>query len=117
MNQLRYSRNVNGFNYFALMLLDILSGIEELKVCTHYELDGHIIDYVPASLKETYRCKPVYVTLPGWKEDISKIRKFEDLPLNAQNYIKFIEKEIDAKACLISVGPDHNETIIREDIF
>ena len=117
LNQLRYSRNVNGFNYFALMLLDILSGIDEIKVCTHYELDGKIIDYVPASLKETYRSKPVYVTLPGWKEDISSVRKFEDLPINAQNYVKFIEKEIDAHACLISVGPDHNETIIKEDIF
>ena len=93
LNQLRYSRNVNGFSYFA------------------------IIDYVPASLKETYRCKPVYVTLPGWKEDISKVRDYKDLPENAKKYIEFIEKEIDAKACLISVGPDHNETIIREDIF
>ena len=117
LNQLRYSRNVNGFSYFALMLLDILSGIDELKVCTRYELDGKIIDYVPASLKETYRCKPVYVTLPGWKEDISKVRNYKDLPENAKKYIEFIEKEIDAKACLISVGPDHNETIIREDIF
>ena len=117
LNQLRYSRNVNGFSYFALMLLDILSGIDELKVCTRYELDGKIIDYVPASLKETYRCKPVYVTLPGWKEDISKVRDYKDLPENAKKYIEFIEKEIDAKACLISVGPDHNETIIREDIF
>lgn len=117
LNQLRYSRNVNGFDYFALMLLDILSGLKEIKVCTHYELDGKIIDYVPASLKETYRCKPVYVTLPGWDEDLSHVRKFEDLPINAQNYVKFIEKEIDAKACLISVGPDQKETIIKEDIF
>ena len=117
LNQLRYSRNVNGFDYFALMLLDILSGLKEIKVCTHYELDGKSIDYVPASLKETYRCKPVYVTLPGWDEDLSHVRKFEDLPINAQNYVKFIEKEIDAKACLISVGPDQKETIIKEDIF
>lgn len=117
LNQLRYSRNVNGFDYFALMLLDILSGLKEIKVCTHYELDGKSIDYVPASLKETYRCKPVYVTLPGWDEDLSHVRKFEDLPINAQNYVKFIEKEIEAKACLISVGPDQKETIIKEDIF
>lgn len=117
LNQLRYSHNVNGFNYFALMLLDILSGFDELKVCTKYELDGKEIDYVPASLSETYRCKPIYVTLPGWKEDISKVRKFEDLPVNAQNYVKLIEKEIGAKAVLISVGPDHDDTIIREEIF
>ena len=117
LNQLRFSKNVNGFNYFALMLLDILSGIDELKVCTHYELNGQIIDYVPASLKETYKCKPIYETLPGWKEDISKIRKFSDLPLNCQNYVKFIEKELDAKAVLISVGPDTSDTIIVEDIF
>lgn len=117
LNQLRFSRNVNGFKYFALMLLDILSGLDEIKVCTKYELDGEVIDYIPASLKETYRCKPIYVTLPGWKEDITNVRSFKDLPENAKNYVQFIEKEIGATACLISVGPDHDATIIKEDIF
>ena len=117
LNQLRFSRNVNGFKYFALMLLDILSGLDEIKVCTKYELDGEVIDYIPASLKETYRCKPIYVTLPGWKEDITNVRSFKDLPENAKNYVQFIEKEIGATACLISVGSDHDATIIKEDIF
>lgn len=115
--QLKYSRNVNGFKYGALMLLDVLGNIGEIKVCTHYKLDGKVIDYLPASLKELNRATPVYETFPGWNEDISKAKTFEDLPINAQNYIKFIENYLKIKFVVISVGADQKETIIVEDIF
>ena len=82
--QLRFSQNVNGFKHGALMLFDILSGLGDIKVCTAYELDGKIIDYVPASLKETYRCKPIYKTFKGWNEDISKCKTYDELPQEAQ---------------------------------
>lgn len=115
--QLKYSRNVNGFEYGALMLFDILSNLGDINVCVAYELDGKVIDYVPASLKETYRCKPIYKTFKGWIEDISKAKTYEELPEAAKNYIEFIEDFLKIKIVIISVGPDQKDTIIREEIF
>ena len=115
--QLKYSRNVNGFKYGALMLFDILSNLGDINVCVAYELDGKVIDYVPASLKETYRCKPIYKTFKGWIEDISKAKTYEELPEAAKNYIEFIEDFLKIKIVIISVGPDQKDTIIREEIF
>ena len=115
--QLKYSCNVNGTKYGALMLLDILGNIGDIEVCTQYELDGKVIDYFPASLNELVRVKPVYKTFKGWNEDISKIKTYEELPLNARNYIEFIEKYLGIKIVVISVGPDQKETIIREEVF
>lgn len=115
--QLKYSRNVNGFKYGALMLFDILSNLGDINVCVAYELDGKVIDYVPASLKETYRCKPIYKTFKGWIEDISKAKTYEELPEAAKKYIEFIEDFLKIKIVIISVGPDQKDTIIREEIF
>lgn len=115
--QLKYSRNVNGFKYGALMLFDILSNLGDINVCVAYELDGKVIDYVPASLKETYRCKPIYKTFKGRTEDISKAKTYEELPEAAKNYIEFIEDFLKIKIVIISVGPDQKDTIIREEIF
>lgn len=115
--QLKYSRNVNGFKYGALMLFDILSNLGDINVCVAYELDGKVIDYVPASLKETYRCKPIYKTFKGWIEDISKAKTYEELPEAAKNYIEFIEDFLKIKIVIISVGPDQKDTIIIEEIF
>ena len=115
--QLKYSRNVNGFKYAALMLLDVLGNMGDIKVCTHYKLNGKVIDYLPASLKDLYKATPVYETFPGWTEDISKATKFEELPKNAQNFVKFIENYLKIKFVIISVGPDQKETIQVEDIF
>ena len=72
--------------------LDVLGGLESLNICTAYEHKGTIIHHFPANLKVLEACKPIYEPLPGWSEDISGIRKFEDLPSNAQNYLKRIEK-------------------------
>lgn len=115
--QLKYSRNVNGFKYASLMLFDILGNLGDIKVCTKYELDGKEIDYLPASIKELNRCKPIYKTFKGWKDDISKVRKFEDLPVEAKEYVKFIEDYLDIKFVIISVGPDQQDTIVVEEIF
>ncbi len=115
--QLKYSKNVNGFNYISLMLLDILGDLKEIKVCTDYELDGKIIDYYPADLEELKRCKPVYKTFNSWDEDISKCKSFDELPNAAKEYVLYIEKYLKVKAILVSVGPARDETIIREEIF
>jgi adenylosuccinate synthase len=114
---LNYARRVSGINYIALMLLDVLTGLDEIKICYKYEMDGSIIDFVPSSIKELEKVKPVYLTLPGWTEDISKIKSFEDLPDNAKTYIKKIEELTKTEVALISVGPDRLDTIKVKDIF
>ncbi len=116
--QLKYSQSVNGFKYGALMLLDVLSSLDEIKVCTNYELDGKVIDYLPVSLKEQYRAKPIYKSFKSFKGvDISKMKTYEELPLEAKEYIKFIEGYLKIKIVIISVGPAKEETIIKEEIF
>lgn len=109
---LGYSNRINGFTSIALTKLDVLTGLDPIKICIAYELDGKAIDHFPASLKELERCRPVYGEMPGWKEDISKIREYNDLPDNARRYIERIEHEI-AKAEMISVGPGREQTIFR----
>ncbi len=114
---LKNTKRLTGVTSWSLMLFDVLTGIDELKVCTKYELDGNYIDYEPATLSVFERCKPVYTTLEGWTEDISSCRSFEELPENAKKYIEFIEKETGASVDMISVGPDRNQTIVRRKVF
>lgn len=98
---------------FALTKLDVLGGLDEIKVCVGYKLDGKELSVPPSSANDFARVEPVYESLPGWKEDISSCLKFEDLPLNAQNYVKRLEELIGVKAGFVSVGPDRNQTIRR----
>ena len=114
---LNYARRVSGINYLSLMLFDVLSGIKELKICYAYELDGKRINRVPASLNELNRCKPVYLTIPGWDEDISNVKSFDELPLNAKNYIRKIEELTKTEVVLFSVGPDREQTILLKEFF
>ncbi len=90
----------------------MLCGQKTLEVCTAYEYRGKIMQEFPADLKVLGDCKPVYTTLPGWTEDISGVRKFSDLPQNAQDYLKFIEKESGVPIDIISVGPGREATIV-----
>lgn len=114
---LNYARRVSGINHLALMLLDVLTGIPELKICYAYELDGKIIHTIPANLSEYQRVKPLYLSLPGWKKDISLARCFEDLPKKAQEYVRKIEEITGIKVSLISVGPDRTQTIEVEELL
>lgn len=114
---LNYARRVSGINHLALMLFDVLSGIETLKICYAYELDGKIIETVPATTYDYSRVRPLYIELPGWKEDISTVTSFDELPLNAKRYIEKIEELTKTKVSLFSVGPDRNQTILLEEFF
>ena len=114
---LRYSTNINGFTSISLMLLDILSGIEKIKICTAYELDGKKIYTIPASLKDYVRCIPVYEEFDGWTEDISHVTSFDELPENAKKYIEGIERITKVPVKIFSVGPDKTQTIVREEIY
>jgi len=114
---LNYSKMINGLTGIAIMLLDVLSGLKSLKICTAYDLDGKIIKTVPASLSDYNKCKPIYEELPGWDEDITEVKKFSELPLAAQNYLKRIEELTGLDIVIFSVGPDEKQTVIRRDVF
>ncbi|MCH5238986.1 MAG: adenylosuccinate synthase [Muribaculaceae bacterium] len=111
----RYTSRLAGISNWALMLFDVLSGLDTVKICTHYELDGQIIDTPPSTISKLSRCKPVYIELPGWKEDISKISSYDELPVNAKNYIKKIEEITEVPVGVVSVGPDRTQTIILSE--
>lgn len=112
-----YAARVNGMTGIALMLLDVLTGFEEVKICTAYEVDGRIQKHFPASLELLDRCVPVYTTLKGWQEDISEAKSFEELPQAAQEYVRFIETYLGIPAQLISVGPRRDQTLVRGTFF
>ena len=109
---MRHARRVSGLSCLSLNLLDVLTGLKTIKICKAYKLDGKEIDYYPASLKDLERCEPVYDELPGWDEDITGVKKFEDLPANAQNYLKRVSELSQVPLATVSVGADRIQTII-----
>ena len=111
------SRRMSSLTGISLMLLDVLSGIETLKLCTAYMLDDQKIYALPSTVEELERCKPVYEEMPGWKEDISNVSSFEELPMNCQNYIRRIEELVHCPITIFSVGPDRKQTIILKEVF
>jgi adenylosuccinate synthase len=103
---------LNGLTGLAITKLDVLDGLESVKICTGYEYQGEIIKDFPASLDVLADCKPVYETLPGWAENISNIRKLEDFPSNARSYLDRIAELTETDLQIVSVGPDRDQTIV-----
>lgn len=114
---MQHARRVSGMTCLSLNLLDILSGLKKIKICKAYELDGKQINYYPASLKELERCKPIYEELDGWDEDLSGLTEYDQLPANAQKYLKKIEELTGLPVITISVGPSREQTIILKDAW
>ena len=114
---LNYARRVSGINYLSLMLFDVLSGIKKLKICYAYELDGKVINTMPATIDELERVKPLYVEMDGWDEDITHVTSFDELPLNAQKYLRKIEELTKCEVVIFSVGPDRKQTIRLKEFF
>jgi len=114
---LRHTKRVSGITGISVMLLDVLSGIETLHICVAYKLHGEIIDYIPASVKEFEQCEPVYIELPGWKEDITKVTSFSDLPVNAQAYLNKVSELTGVPIAIFSVGPDRTQTIVLKELL
>lgn len=108
---LKHGKRISGITDLAITLLDVLTGFEKLKICTSYILDGKEIDYIPSTIEEFNKCKPVYIELNGWYEDISNVKSFDNLPKNAKNYIHKIEEITGINVSIISVGPDREQTI------
>lgn len=108
---LRHSVRVNGLTAFALNKLDPLTGLDELKICTAYKINGKTVKDFPADIRELENCEPVYITMDGWKEDITHAKKVGDLPKAALNYIKEIEKQIGCKIAYVGIGPGREQYI------
>ena len=113
----RYATRVNGLTDFFLTKLDVLTGWEKIPVCVAYEVDGKRVEEVPASQSDFHHAKPIYEYLDGWKEDISKCKKFEELPTNAQKYVKYLEKISGTSMSAIGVGPGRDQTIVVKDFI
>ena len=107
----RYTARLSGANYLSLMMLDVLSYFDELKVCIAYELDGERTDRLPSQADALRRCKPIYETLPGWSKDVSGVRCLDQFPANARRYIDRISELISVPVGVLSVGPDREQTI------
>lgn len=102
----RHAVRTQGVDATALMKLDVLSGLDRLRVCTAYEIDGRRIEVPPASAAHWRRCRPVYESLPGWREDLSEVRRFDDLPKEARGYVRFLEAQMGVPIETISVGAE-----------
>lgn len=111
---LKHSIQVAGFTQIALTLLDVLSGHKEIKLCTKYLYEGKEIDYIPSTITEYSKCQPIYETLPGWDEDITNCKSFNELPTNCKKYIEYISNTLNVKIKYISVGADREQTIEAE---
>ena len=113
----RYAARVNGFTDYVLTKLDVLDGLDEIPVCVAYDVDGERFDEMPDNQSDFHHAKPIFETFPGWKEDISGVRKFEDLPENAQNYVLALEKMSGCRMSVIGVGPDREQSIVRYELL
>jgi adenylosuccinate synthase len=114
---LRNAARLNGLTGLAITKLDVLDGLDSIKICTAYEYRGEILDEFPASLKVLGNCQPVYESLPGWPENITGIRQYEDLPANVKSYLNRIEELTETPVSIISVGPDRDQTIVLRNPF
>jgi len=113
----RQTVKTSGISGIALTKLDVLDGLDELKICVGYKLDGVEIDYLPASQSAQARVEPVYITLEGWKESTVGARKWADLPAQAIKYVRQVEELIGAPVALLSTSPERDDTILVTDPF
>jgi adenylosuccinate synthase len=110
----RYTSRLSGVDVLSVMLLDVLSELPEIKICTAYELDGQRITDFPSHVDDLRRVVPVYETLPGWQQEITDVRRIADLPLNARKYLDRISELLRRPIEVVSVGPDRRQTMFAE---
>ncbi len=111
----RYAAEINGFTSVALTKLDVLDALDKIKVCTGYELNGHVVDSLPPVSQDLRRTEPIYATLPGWKTSTVGTTEINSLPANARRYIEFLSEQIGVKIGLVSTGPERSQTIVIKD--
>ena len=113
----RQTIKISGIDGIALTKLDVLDELDEIKMCVAYEINGKKVDYLPAAVEDQLKVKPIYKSFQGWKSETKGIKKFNDLPKNAKDYIKELETFIETKISSISTSPERNDTILIEDPF
>ncbi|QGS52447.1 adenylosuccinate synthase [Spiroplasma tabanidicola] len=114
---LRYAIRSSAIDKIFITLLDVLSGLDEIKLCTSYKMEDKSISSPPPTAEEFEKCEAVYLSTPGWKEDITNVKSFSELPDAAKNYLKLIEKFCEINVAGFSVGPDRKQTVLLEEIF
>ncbi|MFS2279252.1 adenylosuccinate synthase [Microbacterium sp. OR21] len=113
----RYATRVNGITDLVLTKLDVLTGLEQIPVCVAYDVDGTRFDEVPVNQTDFHHAKPIYEYFPGWSEDISKARTFDDLPQTAKDYVLTLERMSNTRISVIGVGPARDQVIVRHDLI
>ncbi|MEU8661935.1 adenylosuccinate synthase [Actinoplanes philippinensis] len=113
----RYAQRINGVTDFAMTKLDNYDGLDEIPVCVAYEVNGVRHDEMPVNQTDFHHAQPIFETLPGWKQDISGCRKFEDLPQEAQDFVEFVEARIGARISIVGVGPGREAVIERHSVL
>ena len=115
---MRHSKRVSGITNLCLNSIDVLTGLETVKICVAYrKSNGEEISHYPASLVALGQCEPVYEELPGWSEDITGCRTLDELPIEAQNYVRRVSELVGVKISTFAVGPERNQTNILEDVW
>lgn len=113
----RHARRVSGITDLSLNSIDVLTGIEKLKICVAYKLNGEITEEFPASLNELAKCEPVYEEMPGWTEDITGVKNLSELPANARHYLERISQLTGIPLSIFSVGPDRSQTNVVRSVY
>ena len=111
----RYAVRVNGIDALALTKLDVLDGLEEIKICTSYSCNGANVQELPSDLGQLAACQPVYESIEGWTEPTKGVRRFADLPAGARKYIARLEEVTGVPAGIVSTGSDRDDTIVRDE--
>jgi adenylosuccinate synthase len=109
---LRYASRVSGLTELVLTKIDVLSGLDEIKIATAYDVDGQATHLMPPETAPMERAQPIYETLPGWQADIAGVRRRADLPEDARHYVERIEEAIGLPITMISVGPERDQAIL-----
>ena len=113
----RYASRINGVTDLVITKLDVLTGLDEIPVCVAYDVDGERVTELPMTQTGFHHAVPVYENLPGWDDDISGARSFDDLPKNAQDYITFLDERCGARISAIGVGPERDQTVVLHDLL
>ncbi|TFG49974.1 MAG: hypothetical protein E4H40_02055 [Candidatus Brocadiia bacterium] len=108
-----YAVKIGSIDEIVLLHLDTMSGLKEIQVCNAYEIDGKETTFFPSNIIRLAKARCVYETVPGWDEDITEAKNFDELPVNAKNYVKLIEKLIGRPIRMVGVGPKRTQTIYR----
>ena len=113
---LKYAIMIDGVTKLIMMKADVLDTFDTIKICTHYKIDGKVIDYMPFDIVGK-KVEPIYVEMKGWKTDLTKLASINQLPVELNQYIEYLEQELNVPIAMVSVGPDRTQTLMRDKVF